>query len=66
MNNTELKELQAIKKLLVLHLLASGIKASEIEEVLGLGERNFGKSFDAGKLMSRLRKGENGGKRKNQ
>jgi hypothetical protein len=49
-----LEELQDIKKLLVLHLVANGVQKGEIEEILEMGDRNFGKSFHAGKLVKRM------------
>jgi hypothetical protein len=50
MNEKELKELQSIKKLLVLQLLANGVKAGEIADVLGMDKSNFSKIFPARKF----------------
>lgn len=58
MNSKELKELQDVKKLLILQLIAAGVQAGEIEEILQLGERNFGKAFHAGKLIKRMKKAQ--------
>ena len=65
MNEKEIiEELQAIKKLIVLQLLASGVMKGEIEEMLKLGDRNFAKHFDATRIVSRMQESEGESKRK--
>lgn len=59
MNDKDLKEeLQDIKKLLVLQLLVSGVRAGEIAEVLDMKESNFSRDFHARRLIKRMKKGE--------
>lgn len=53
-----LKELQDIKKLLVLLLLDRGVKAGAIAEVLGMDPGNFSREFPAKKLTSKRPSGE--------
>jgi hypothetical protein len=48
----ELRELQAIKKLLVLQLLREGVKAMTIADAIGMDRGNFSKIFPARKLSS--------------
>jgi len=51
MAEKELKELQAIKKLLVLRLLAQGVKADAIADLLGMDRGNFSRMFPVRKLL---------------
>jgi hypothetical protein len=53
-----LKELQDIKKLLVLLLLDRGVKAGAIAEVLGMDPGNFSREFPAKKLTAKRPAGE--------
>jgi hypothetical protein len=48
----ELKELQAIKKLLVLQLLRQGLKAMTIADAIGMDRGNFSRLFPVRKLSS--------------
>jgi hypothetical protein len=50
MTDKELKELQDIRKLLVLQLLASKVRAGDIAEVLGMDKGNFSRMFPVKKL----------------
>jgi hypothetical protein len=50
-----IEELQNIKKLLVAQLLLSGVKTTEIEEILDLGVGNFNKRFNSRKMTDRLK-----------
>lgn len=47
----ELKELREIKKLLVILLLNSGVKAETISKVLGMTKGNFSKIFPVRNLI---------------
>ena len=49
----ELKELQAIKKLLVLQLLNQGIQADAIADLLGMDRGDFSRMFPVRKLLKR-------------
>jgi len=49
----ELKELQAIKKLLVLQLLNQGIQAEAIADLLGMDRADFSRMFPVRKLLKR-------------
>lgn len=51
----QMKELQDIRKLLVLLLLSSDVQKGEIEEILGIGDRNFAKFYSTDKLIDRMR-----------
>lgn len=53
MTEKELKELEAIKKLLVLQLLNAGIKAGSIASLLGIDRGDFSKMFPARKLLQK-------------
>jgi len=50
-NTKEIKELEAIKKLLVLQLLNSGVKANAIAKLLGMQKSNFSTMFPFRKLV---------------
>jgi hypothetical protein len=50
-----IEELQSIKKLLVLQLLASRVQPDEIQEILEVGHHNFNRSFRRAKLTERNR-----------
>jgi helix-turn-helix protein len=58
MSEKELKELQDIKKLIILQLIAAGVKPVEIAEILGMKASNFSRDFHAHKPIQRLKKGE--------
>ncbi len=47
MSERELKELQAMKKLLVLQLLTQDIKADAIADLLGIEQGDFSRMFPA-------------------
>jgi hypothetical protein len=47
----ELKELQAIKKLLVLQMLNEGIQAETIADLLEMDHSNFSRMFPVRKLL---------------
>lgn len=47
----ELKELRAIKKLLILQLLKSGVKADSIALILDMDKGNFSREFPVKKLF---------------
>src|SRR5437867_2490812 len=49
------EELKDIKKLLILHLLASSVRAAEIAEILDMKESNFSRDFKTRKLIKRLK-----------
>jgi hypothetical protein len=49
----ELKELQAIKKLLVLQLLNQGIQSEAIADLLGMDPADFSRMFPVRKLLKR-------------
>jgi len=49
----ELKELQAIKKLLVLQLLNQGTQAETITDLLGMDRADFSRMFPVRKLLKR-------------
>jgi len=49
----QLKELQAIKKLLVLQLLNQGIQADAIADLLGMDRADFSRMFPVRKLLKR-------------
>ena len=49
----ELKELEDIKELLILQLLASDVKAGAIADVLGIDKGNFSRMFPAKKLKGK-------------
>jgi hypothetical protein len=53
MTERELKELQAIKKLLVLQLLAQDIKVDVIADILGMDQGNFSRMYPVRKLLKR-------------
>ncbi len=53
MAEKELKELQAIKKLLVLQLLNQGIQADAIADLLGMDRADFSRMFPVRKLLKR-------------
>jgi hypothetical protein len=55
-NGKELKELQNIKKLLVLQLLVSGIPANEIARIIDIHPTDFSKMFPARKLLKNVRR----------
>jgi hypothetical protein len=58
MSDKELKELKDIKKLLVLQLIATGVKPIEIAEMLDMKKSNFSRDFPAHKLIERMKKSE--------
>jgi hypothetical protein len=49
----ELKELQAIKKLLALQLLNQGIQSDAIADLLGMDRADFSRMFPVRKLLKR-------------
>jgi len=49
----QLRELQAIKKLLVLQLLNQGIQADAIADLLGMDRADFSRMFPVRKLLKR-------------
>lgn len=51
MSEEELKELQAIKKLLVLELLTQGIKTEAIADLLEMDQGDFSRMFPVRKLL---------------
>lgn len=53
MNEKELKELQAIKKLLVLQLLNADVSSASIADVLGIDRSDFSKMFPVKKLLKK-------------
>jgi len=53
MAEKELKELQAIKKLLVLQLLNQGIQVDAIANLLGMDRADFSRMFPVRKLLKR-------------
>lgn len=53
MAEKELKELQAIKKLLVLQLLNQGTQAEAITDLLGMDRADFSRMFPVRKLLKR-------------
>lgn len=53
MAEKELKELQAIKKLLVLQLLNQGIQAEALADLLGMDHADFSRMFPVRKLLKR-------------
>ena len=53
MAEKELKELQAIKKLLVLQLLNQGIQADAIADLLEIDRADFSRMFPVRKLLKR-------------
>ena len=53
MAEEELKELEAIKKLLVAQLLNQGIQASALAEFLGMDPGEFSRQFPVRKLLKR-------------
>jgi hypothetical protein len=53
MAERELKELQAIKKLLVLELLNQDIQADAISDLLGMDRSDFSRMFPVRKLFKR-------------
>jgi hypothetical protein len=56
MAERELKELQAIKKLLVLQLLNEDIKADAIADLLGMDRADFSRMFPVRKLLKRTQR----------
>jgi hypothetical protein len=50
MTEKEMRELQDIKKLLVLQLLASGVRAGDIARALDMNKGNFSRMFPVRKL----------------
>lgn len=58
-NEKMLKELEAIKKLLVLQLLNSGVQANTIAKLLKMQKSNFSTMFP----LRRLKQGEKSGKK---
>jgi hypothetical protein len=57
-NDKELKELQLIKKLLVLQLLNSGVKGNAIAKMLGMQKSNFSTMFPFRKIVNTGKKGD--------
>ncbi len=53
LNEKELKELQDIKKLLVVQLLNDGIKPNGIADLLNMDQGNFSKMFPVRKLLNK-------------
>ena len=53
MAEKELKELQTIKKLLVLQLLNQDVKADAIADLLGMDRADFSRMFPVRKLLKR-------------
>lgn len=51
MNEKELKELRDIKKLLILNLLESGVKAESIWKLLDMDQGDFSREFPVRKLL---------------
>ena len=64
MNNKEIELLEDIKKLLILQLLASRVRANEIAEIFEMDPSNFSKAYPASKLIARLRSDGDDNKRK--
>jgi len=56
----ELKELQAIKKLLVLQLLNQGIQADSIADLLGMDRADFSRMFPVRKLLKHKAREQHG------
>lgn len=56
MAERELKELQAIKKLLVLQLLNEDVKADAIADLLGMDRADFSRMFPVRKLLKRTQR----------
>ncbi|NWG37053.1 hypothetical protein [Nitrososphaera sp.] len=56
MSDNELKELQDIKKLLVVQLLVNGVAASDLAELIGMDPADFSRAFPARKLLKNLKK----------
>ncbi len=52
-NEREIKELETIKKLLVLQLLNSGVQANTIAKMLGIKKSYFSKMFSFRKLVKK-------------
>lgn len=48
--DSALKELDTIKKLLILGLMKSGATASEISRALGMDKGNFSRAYQTGKV----------------
>jgi len=51
MREQEMKELESIKKLLVLQLLNQGIQAGAVAELLGMDPGDFSRMFPVKKLL---------------
>lgn len=60
MTDEELKELQAIKKLLVLQLLTQGIKTEAIADLLEMDQGDFSRIFPVRKLLKRKAREQDG------
>lgn len=56
MAEKELKELQAIKKLLVLQLLNEDVKADASADLLGMDRADFSRMFPVRKLLKRAQR----------
>lgn len=52
-NEKEIKELETIKKLLVLQLLNSGVKTNTIAKMLGMQKSHFSTMFPFRKLVKK-------------
>lgn len=50
-----IEELQEIKKLLVLQLIALHVKPIEIAEILKMDKGQFSRTYPAGKLIKRMK-----------
>lgn len=55
MNDKELKELQAIKKLLVVQLLVNGVAAADLADLIGMDPADFSRAFPARKLLKNVK-----------
>ncbi len=53
MAEKELKELQAIKKLLVLQLLNQGVSAEALADFIGMDQGDFSRMFPVRKLLKK-------------
>lgn len=58
MNDKELKELQTIKKLLVVQLLVNGIAAADLAELIGMDPADFSRVFPARKLLKNVKRSD--------
>ena len=56
MDEKELRELQTIKKLLVLQLLNQGLQADALADLLGMDPADFSRMFPVRKLLKKTRK----------